>query len=101
MSCAFGMSVLESTLSNDSATRWMHQLVKMKVTTTNSSFRCSVLRGSQVSEDFGGISFTSQFTHPTGLYKDTIGLYRVGPKMVGPSATLASWILPGVIAQEL
>ena len=36
MSCAFGMSVLESTLSHDSATRWMHQLVKMKVTTTNS-----------------------------------------------------------------
>ena len=54
-----------------------------------------------MSEDFGGISFTSQFTHPTGLYKDTIGLYRVGPKMVGPSATLASWILPGVIAQQL
>ena len=57
--------------------------------------------GSQVSEDFGGISSTSQFTHPTGLYKDTVGLYRVGPKMVGPSATLASWILPGVIAQKL
>ena len=54
-----------------------------------------------MSEDFGVISFKSQFTYSIGLYKDTIGLYRVGPKMVEPSATLASWLLPGVIAQEL